>query len=113
MKQGRVQNYGEVNFIAALVTSSERRSLRGVVHDFRGEFARYWFAFFGCFAVIKRLMMELTVGAPCTGESRETSKTFQESGKVSVRISAINGTLLLPYGVINFYYTSLHQLIDD
>lgn len=113
MKQGRVQNYGEVNFIGGSRNFVQKKVIAGRRSHFRGEFARYWFAFFGCFVVIKRLMMELTVAAPCTGESRETSKNFQESGKVSVRISAINGTLLLPYGVINFYYTSLHHLIDD
>lgn len=39
-------------------------------------------------------------------------KNFKER-KVLVALRVINRILLLPYGVINFYYTSPHHLIDD
>lgn len=63
-------------------------------------------------AIIKRLMTERKRQFSEAHNNESTKKTFEELFWF-LASWAINELLLLPYGVINFYYTSLHHLIDD
>lgn len=45
--------------------------------------------------------------------SSKKAESCRRNSCDSLCARAINEILLLPYGVINFYYTSLHHLIDD